>query len=151
MRNRFLFVCTSTLDFSITEYDSYNYFLFWFSKLYINIYYHKAGPPFLATEIGHSVEAVGVFYPFLSCYLVKQSGPELLPTQVLVCNWPSCQNPMTPCQHFLSSVILRTGAIEMVPMKCISIIKPAEVMGNWNHSTIPRRPSDFVHITSKRG
>lgn len=150
MRNRFLFVCTSTLDFSITEYQSYNFFFFFFAKLHINIYYPKAGPLSLETEIGHSVEAVRVFYPFLSCYLVKLSEPELLPTQMLVCNWPSCPNPMTSCQHFLHSVILRTGAIEIAPVKC-SV--SSNLLKSWAIESIPQFTGglqDFIHITSKR-
>lgn len=152
MRNRFLFVCTSSLDLSISEYQSYNYFfvLFWFSKLHINIYYPKAGTPFLVKEMGHPVEAVGVFYPHLSCYLVKESGPKLLPTEMLVCNWPSCQNPMTPCQRFLHSVILRTGAIEIVPVKC-SV--SSNLLKSWAIESTPQFPGglqDFIHITSKR-
>lgn len=152
MRNKFLFVhllwisALQNITFTITKLVFF--VLFWFDFLN-STYYPKAGSPSLGTEMGHSVEAVGAFYPFLSCYLVKLSGPKLLPTQMLVCNWPSCQNPMTPYQHFLCSVILRTGAIEIAPVKC-SI--SSNLLKSWAIESTPQFTGDlqdFTHITSK--
>lgn len=60
---------------------------------------------------------------------------------MLVCNWPSCQNLTSLCQSFLHSVILRTGTIEIAPVRCLVSSSPAEVMGKWKHSTLHRRPS----------
>lgn len=60
---------------------------------------------------------------------------------MLVLNWPGCQHLTALSQRFLCSVILRTGATEIAPVRCSVSSSPAEVTGNWKHSTLHGRPS----------